>query len=117
MSSRVSRARYGLIAVSPVPDEQCEVMHLPRLGRLDDERRPRPDPPPHEMMVYGRSRQEARYGRLLFINTLIAQNEHRRAAPDGLLGFFAQGLQRLFQTFRASGGGEEHREGVRHGER
>ena len=70
--------------VGAVAHQAREVVHLARLARVDHERRPRPQPGPHQLVVHGRGGQQRGDGRALGPDAPVADDEDLRAAGDGL---------------------------------
>src|SRR5215207_5948603 len=84
-------------------------MPLPGLGGLEHQRRSGTEALADEVVDGGRC-QEARYGSLLRTDTLIAQDEHRRATQHRLLGLLAQPIERRLKTLLPLRYREKHRE-------
>jgi hypothetical protein len=93
-----------------VADEQREVVHLARLGGLDDEGGPGPYAGPHQVVVDGGGREQARYGRLLQAHAPVAQDQDRGSTPHGALGPLAEAVQGIFQALLPGRDREQRRE-------
>ena len=91
---RVDRARA-------VAHEEGQVGDLARLARLDDQARSHALAGARQGVVDGARRQEARDGRMVCVNSAIAEHDQAGPAVDGSLGGRAQAVEGGFERFAA----------------
>ena len=109
-SSSVSMARYGIHRAGAVADEEAEVHHLARFGRLHHEGHLGAGLFAHEVVVHRRQREQTRDRCVLFVDAAVGKDEDAVSRLDRQRCAAAEAGERAFQFLFAAVGAEEHRQ-------
>ena len=93
----------GAHAVRAEARERAEVMHVPRLRGLEQDRAPRALHLLHEVVVHGARGEEGAHRDALGAGGAIRQDDARDAVGDGGGGFVGEPLERVAQASLAGG--------------